>query len=210
LIFYVYVDDLSRDRALYGLLHLFDPGDEISLTTFFSVLNLLISSIFAYAIYRHARRQSDETAFQWLTLSILFFCLSLDESASIHERAGARFFDFVDISLPVIETHRWLLAGVIFTAIVGLFFIPFLLKLDARTRFLFLLSGGIFLAGALLFEFVGALMMFEGGYTRQDLAYRLRRVAEEGFELLGIAIFNCTLLGLIQKRGITLRIDSKK
>ena len=206
--FYLYAEN-HGDGALHAILELFDPGLETSMTTTFSVLNLLISSVLLYVIYLHTRTQGGPMAFYWLVLSIMFLGLSIDEGAEIHERAGARFYEFTQIALPVIQNHRWLLAGALFTVIVAVCFIPFFVKLDARTRFLFLLSGGVFLSGALMFEFAGALMLYEGGYTRGDLLYRLRRILEEGCELFGIAIFNCTLLGLIRRKGATLRLGSQ-
>ena len=200
LVYYIY-DEYESSGPIHDILELFDPGSETSITTSFAVLNLLISSVLIFVIYRHARSQNDSMAFHWLALSIIFFGLSIDEGAEIHERAGHRFFHFVDVGLPVIETHSWLLAGVLFTALVGLFFIPFLLKLDMRTRFLFMLSGTIFLAGAIVIEFTEALAIFEGSYQLEDLTLRIRRVAEEGCELLGIAIFNCTPARLDPAKG---------
>ena len=68
------------------------------------------------------------------------------------------------------ELHAWRLAGLI------------------------LLAGAIYVTGALGFEAVGGLMLKYGiAQDRMDFIYEMRRIVEEGLEMVGIAFFNCTL-----------------
>ena len=68
------------------------------------------------------------------------------------------------------------------------------MKLPKRTALAFLLAGGVFVTGAIGFEFAGAVMIHTDFAQRGDLIYNLRRVLEEGCEMYAIAIFNCTLV----------------
>ncbi len=196
--------------ALPEILELFDPGKESSVTTYFSVINLLVAAALLFVIHRDARARAKPMPWHWLALSLVFVYLSLDEGAAIHERAGGRFYEAVGLALPLIQTHRWLIAGVLFTVVIGAFFTPFLLRLDAPTRLRFVLAGGIFVAGALGIEFIGAIMINQGGFEKVDLAYKLRRIGEEGCELLGIALFNCALFARFHREGIVFELSSKR
>jgi hypothetical protein len=46
--------------------------------------------------------------------------------------------------------------------------------------------------------------------TDKDIIYRIRRIFEEGFEMFGIAIFNCALYKEILDREIYLLIGDLK
>ncbi len=70
-----------------------------------------------------------------------------------------------------------------------------------------MISGLIFIFGAVGLEFVGELM-FKTGFIESsaDLFYIFCRLFEEAFEMYGIALFNCALYREILNRKITLII----
>lgn len=208
LFYYVYTDTHSDD-IIDAIFEIFDVGDESSIPTLFSVVNLLIASVLSFVIYFTEKGKKNWLVIGWLVLSIVLLFLSIDEGAEIHERAGTRFLEFTALDIPLINDHKWLLAGGLLTLVVAPLFIPFLLQLDGRTRLLLVLSGAIFLGGALGLEFVGAWMMHEHGYVKSDLVYHVRRVLEEAFEMYGIALLNCTLLGYLSLRGAALTLTTK-
>ena len=208
--FYYYYMSTYPDDLISAFFELFDPGDESSIQTVFSTFNLGLAGVLAFIIHRDAKRRRDALALGWLMLSVMLCLLALDEGAQLHERAGARFLYFSGLDLPMIANHPWLLAGAFITVIVAPIFIPFLLGLDSKTRLLFVLSGVIFLTGALGFEFVGAWMMHEYGFEKADLIYLTRRVFEEGFEMYGIALMNCTLFSVIRANDIVVRLMPQK
>ena len=88
LLHYLYVAFIGRD-AVTNITILFDLGKENSIPTAFSIINLLIASVLLYFVYCVSKYRGDRVAFYWLALCILFVLLAIDESASIHERAGA-------------------------------------------------------------------------------------------------------------------------
>lgn len=184
----------------------FDVAYEQSIPTYFSTINLLLSSILLLILYRHNKIHLEKGANYWLFLSFLFLCLSVDESISIHEYGAAIHNRLVEKHLipSLLETHQWLPLGVLFTMIIGLILLPFFKYLRKPTLYLFILSGIIFLIGALGFEYLGALMLKNGVVeSRTDFLYLIRRIFEEGFEMSGIALFNCVLY-----REISLKVGS--
>jgi hypothetical protein len=178
----------------------FDVDVENSIPTVFSVINLLCSSILLFVIYSHSKIRAERKAFYWLILSLIFLFLCFDEGASFHERlSGFGLFRGTFLG------PRWIVYGALFSLAVFLFFIPFLWRLDRRTAALFVLSGAIFLSGALGFEYFG-------GYParfEKDFANLANRILEDGCEMYGIALFNCTLFSRIVARNIFVIIGSK-
>ena len=67
----------------------------------------------------------------------------------------------------------------------------------------------IYIIGALGFEFLGAVMLKTGLVdSNKDLLYLIRRIFEEGFEMYGIALFNCALYREILNRKMVLQVRS--
>ena len=191
LLHYLYIDFFPKD-TFTRLTILLDLGKENSIPTAFSIINLLIASVLLYFVSCVSKYRGDRVAFYWFALCILFVLLAIDESASIHERAGA-LDRLTGVVLPVPSEHRWVLYGGIFAGVVFLFFMPFLLSIPRTTAWLLVLSGAIFVGGALGFEILGSWMLQSEFASRKDLIYDIRRVGEEGLEMYAIALFNCTL-----------------
>ncbi len=206
LCFYMY-QEFVGDDIVRRFLKLFDVGNESSLPTWFSSVNLLLSSVLLFLIFSMARRCGDKLTKYWLALCILFLAFSIDEVAAIHERAGG-LMRYTGPIFPVLATHSWILYGAIFSILVLLLFIPFLRRLPRRTALIFLLAGCVFVSGALGFEFVGAWMLYTDFAGRDDLIYNLRRLGEEGGEMYGIVIFNCALFDVLSDREIVLSIKT--
>lgn len=204
---YVYADAHGKDMIAY-LSGTFDAGRENSIPTWFSILNLLLSGLLVLTIFGHARRLGDPAARYWLVLGILMLGLSMDEGASLHERLQ-RSQEVTGVLVPMIESHPWLLYGAVFATLAFLVFVPFLRRIGPRLAALFLLSGGLFLAGALGFEFMAAWMIHNRISAPGELLYLIRRAFEEGCEMYGIALFNCVLFGEIRARNIALTLTSR-
>ncbi|MCH8039862.1 MAG: hypothetical protein IH977_05880, partial [Nitrospinae bacterium] len=83
--------------------------------------------------------------------------------------------------------YSWAIPGGITAAIFGLAYLRFLRHLPARTRWLFVVSGCVFLGGAVGVE------MSTDWYDDEDLldtlAYNLWNTVEEGLEMGGVVLF---------------------
>ncbi len=144
-------------------------------------------------------------------MSILFLYLSVDESAGIHENFGNihEYLVRKELISPILNTNEWLPFGVFFVFAVSIILLPFIWKLPTDTRRYFLIAGCVFVTGAVGFEYLGALMIETGTVeSRKDMAYLVRRLFEEGFEMYGVAIFNCALYREILCRKISVIIGS--
>ncbi len=202
---------LTGHYNLLGFLRLLDVGREQSIPTYVSVINLLLASILIFIIYSHEKANKQNGAGYWLFLSILFLYLSIDESAGIHENFEHVYEYLVreELISPILDTHKWLPFGVFFVFAVSIVLLPFVSKLPTDTRRYFLIAGCVFVTGAVGFEYLGAVMLETGIVeSSQDMAYLIRRLFEEGFEMYGIAIFNCALYREILRRKISVIIGS--
>ena len=196
--------------TVLGFLRLLDVGKEQSLPTYFSALNLLLSSILLLVLYRYEKTTNSRGSNYWLFLSVLFVCLSVDEAVSIHENFG-KVQEYLSNNglMPILETHRWVPFGILFTLLVAASLVPFMKRLPRDTALLFMAAGFVFILGAIGFELLGSWMLSTGFVeSRNDLAYLLRRLAEEGLEMYGVAIFNSALYREMSKRDVSIQISA--
>lgn len=200
------IGKLTGHFNAFGVLRLLDVGSEQSIPTYFSVMNLLLASILLFIIYYYEKNNTQNRPRYWGFLSILFLFLSVDESISIHEIFNELSGHFAgnDLVSPTLNTVLWLPFGVFFVLVVSIVLARFLYDLPRDTRRNFLIAGSVFLAGALGFEYLGVVMLETGLVeSKFDTAYLIRRLFEEGFEMYGIAIFNCALYREILLRKIS-------
>ena len=151
------------------LIHqLFELDEENNLPTWFSSFLLLNNAFFLYLI---AREKKDKFRFHWLILAFGFLVLSIDEVAGVHES----FNTAVDIN--------WAIPAGIVVMLVGLAYIPFLLSLPRRLAILFIVSGVLFVGGAIGVELLSEDMDDEA------MPYGFATALEEGMEMLGAWLF---------------------
>ncbi|WP_216328515.1 hypothetical protein [Deinococcus aestuarii] len=120
--------------------------------------------------------------------------MALDENTQIHERTSAitqRHFH-TDGLLP----YAWVIPYAILALLIGLVLLRFLNHLPARIRMLLLLSGAMYLSGALGFE------MLEGRATSADVVDQVRLIlltsVEEGLEMFAVIVLIGALLEYIR------------
>lgn len=159
---------------------LFDVDQENNLPTWFSGFLLLTASALLW--FRAPKRPGEAGAGSgyWYALAVGFLLLSVDEVAGIHE----------SINSAIVMT--WAIPGGIAALVIGLAFIPFLIRLSRRTALLFALAGVTYLAGAAGIEIIGNSLV--GQRLGDTLQYDLWTLAEESLEMLGIILFLDTLL----------------
>jgi hypothetical protein len=173
--------DISDD-----LWDLFDTAHEANITSWFSSELLLIAGALLLLIARVKSHSNDTFTRHWHILSGIFFFLSMDEIASLHEKlitplreatgaSGIFYFAWVIVAIPMILLLVFL-------------FSRFLIALPRKTAIQFVVSGAIFVAGAIGLEMLGG--MFHG----QFLIYRALTAIEETLENLGAGLFIMTLL----------------
>jgi hypothetical protein len=174
------------------LLWFFDVDKEDSLPTWYSTISLMLAAVLLYLVARRKRADQDPWFRYWYGLSLTFAALSMDEVAGLHETLNTA----LDIT--------WEIVGGVAAAWFGLAYLGFLRHLPARTGWLFVASGCVFVGGAVGIEW--STDWYEERDLLDTLAYNLWNAVEEGLEMAGVVLFIYALLGYMS-RGQVARVD---
>jgi hypothetical protein len=132
--------------------------------------------------------------------------LSIDETIQFHEHLSHPIRTLVGTS--GILYFAWVIPGFIFVLILGLFLLKFIKSLPRNTRILFIISGFIYLMGAIGMELVGGYIYNSSGY--ENITYAMVTNLEESLEMIGILIFIYALMRYIETNINELRIYIKE
>lgn len=168
----------------------FNLDGENNLPTFFSIVLLLMASLLLGLISFFVKSLHAPFQLEWKILSLVFLFLALDEAASLHEMLMTPLRSALNLS-------GFLYFSWVLPVGIGLFFflmlyIPFLMHLPKAGRMLFLASGGLYVAGSMGVEMLGANYVSAGNFN--PFAYSIFTAVEEVLEMSGIALFIYTLL----------------
>ncbi|WP_117881763.1 hypothetical protein [Aureibaculum luteum] len=181
------------NKFIYEILNL---DQETNLPTYFSTL-ILFFSAFLLALISFIHKKKNNKYMLWMILSICFLFLSVDEFTSIHERIG----DFLENEFKFIGAlyFAWVIPYGIFAVVFAfIYFKYFLLKLPIKIRNLFIISGFIYVFGAIGFEMLGSMVVSDIQNPTETMISTLYTI-EETLEMLGIAFFIYTLLIYLQE-----------
>lgn len=171
---------------LFGLASKFDMDAENTVPTFISSMNLLIAAgLLGFIAYIIKRRDGKHWK-QWSIMGIIFFILALDETSSFHEGVASRFNVMVG-GMSGTTHYAWAILGSVLILGFLVYFSRFIFSLPASTRNRFVMSGVIFLGGAIGVEALGGYISTLTGYD--SMFYHMSVVAEESMEMLGIYLF---------------------
>ncbi|QDT98873.1 hypothetical protein [Gimesia aquarii] len=191
---------------VFGIVPLLYVDYEANLPTWYSSMALLVASFVLCLIALSKRFQGDRYTFHWFFLSGLFFLLSIDEVATIHECAIEPMRRLID-ARGVLH-YAWVIPGGIFVLIVGAMMLRFLIALPSRTRNLFLTAGAVFVGGAIGVEMISAYHAYSHG--EKNLLYALIITFEEAMEMLGVIIFIHASLEYLCESVKSFQIDMPK
>ena len=190
---------------VFGLVPLFDFNGEKNVPAFYSAVALLVASLLLFSV-SSLNKKSDEGYYGWTLLAVIFAFLSLDEIASIHERLIAPVRETLDVNGVLF--FAWVIpygaALVVFVASYS----KFLWKLPTNIRNLFIISGAMFVTGAIGFELLEGRQVELYGY--HNFLFSIFYTCEELLEMVSIAIFIYTLLLHISTRFGTISIRTMK
>lgn len=175
---------------LYGITSLLSLNSEMSFSTWYSSLMLLVCALLLWIIYQDKASAKDRFRFHWFFLALIFLFLSADEACSIHEKLSSFIRNqVINYGLKYGEwTALYLVLLVIFLGS----YLKFLKHLPGRFTMLFICAGATFVGGAVGMEIVGASYLTIEG-TR-DLTYYIITGVEDVFEMLGVLLFVRALL----------------
>lgn len=185
---------------LFGFVPLFDLNGERNVPAWFSSSMLLLCSVLLAAVASSEGRGGGRDVLRWRVLSAVFLCMSVDEAVQIHEQT-------IDPLRSVFGTggifhYAWSIAGLAFVLVFAVAYAPFVARLDARTRRLFVVSGALFVGGALGVELVQG---WHDGLYGVDGTTALITTVEEVLEMSGITVFVYALLSRLGSYGSVVR-----
>lgn len=185
----------------WGLERQFNLVNEANLPAWYSAVALLLSALLLSVVAGRERRAGGRDAWHWTGLALIFFYLSLDEAAQIHEMMTA----FDGLHPTGIFYYSWVIVGVAFVGLVALCYLGFLTRLPVTTRWTFVSAGSLYVAGALGIEMLEARYHYVS-HTWTDLSYALLVGVEEPLEMTGIALFIYGISSYLARSGGTLSI----
>ena len=193
--------NLYSKYFLGNAIGLFDLGVEGNLPTFFSALLLLGSSVLLFTIAQGERGRSSAYYRHWLGLGVVFLFLAFDEASGLHEVIGATMGKVFDTksSFSGVFYYGWSLLYLVAALIVAVAYLRFLWSLPRNVARMFVLSGGMFVLGAVGIEMiVGARYqalpgLKEAGFSMELLKFDLIETSEELLEMVGVTLFIHTL-----------------
>jgi len=186
-----------------GVLRVFYSNNENSIPTWFSIVSLLLCSALLFVIAWSCRARRDRFAPHWLGLAVLFFLLSIDEGASIHELASRPLRELFGAGGWLY--YSWVIPGALFVAAFAAVYARFLRALPLKTRILFAASGVTFIAGVIGMELIGGWHVARHGPS--NMSFALLTAVEECLEMLGTGLFVYALLDYMERHVETFAIE---
>ena len=176
----IYLRFVMGFEHLKGFSHGFYFDAEANFPSLYSALAILFSAVLLWRIGGLALEKANRRSSYWKFLAIVFVFLAIDEFGSLHEymiqpMRGIMKGSSLDSGYLY---FAWFIPYVIVVIFMGLVLFRFLFKLSARTRWLLIFSGAIFIAGAVGMEMVGGKYWAEQGWAidgsdEADLQYAL-------------------------------------
>ncbi|MDO6391617.1 multidrug transporter [Pontibacter sp. BT731] len=189
-------------------MYYFTFNGESNIPAFFSSVMLLAASGLLFLLHRQQKITPQESYTRhWFVLGCIFLFMAIDENTQIHERVADFVRPRLATDLSGMLHWAWVVPYSVLTLAVVAYFIGFVLRLPNHTRNLILLSGALFVAGALGLEF------FEGYlYKRYGIDHLYNRILyclEELMEMSGVALFIYALLDYLARYGTQIMIAPK-
>ncbi len=193
--------------AMGAMTLLFDMDLENNMPAFFNAGLFFIAAALFYLAGRSERQVAPRP---WYILAVVFLFLGIDEGSQVHEQ-------FMIVTLKLIgwnEHHMgwlyyaWTIPYVIATVALGAIMLPFVVKLPAATRTPLVLSGVIYVTGAVGMEMWSG-KIAEAAFDTDlphNLAYCSVITIEESLEMLGLILCIHTLMRVHEQRATSFAV----
>lgn len=189
--------------AVNEFLDYFKLTGEFNVPALYSTFLLLIAGILLLFVYKTTDIKKHKIF--WLSLGIVFIFLAFDESFKIHEGLSQLIRGNYTVEGSV-KYGTWAIPYLLITAVIGLLYLRFVLSLPKFTRIMVIVSGAIYVGGAAGFELVEGYLYLHAG--EESLVYKLFHSAQEILEMVGIVLFNYTLLDYLALNKTTIEISN--
>lgn len=205
-----FIEDYVRhaySRLAKNIIRWFDFNLESNVPTWFSVILLAFAALLFFIIYTQKKAFQIKGAHYWLTLSLIFVFISVDESVQVHEEVAKILRPSVTNDLSGLLYWAWVIPYGIFAIAAAIYFMRFVLSLPARIKNLFFIAGGMYLFGALLLELAEG--YFFKLYGLDHIYNRILYFIEELCEMGGVTVLIYALLTYIADYKIGMTVSKK-
>ena len=181
----------GEDRYITNMLNL---DQERNFPTLYATLTLFFSGFVLLVISSAKKTLNNSFKKHWFILGLIFILLGTDEILQLHEQ-------IISPLRSLLKTEgffyiTWTIPAIILLFVFLVSYVKFLKHLPTPFGRLFILSGLIYVFGAVGMEIIGSKIIVD--YGQDNLFYALITNVEELFEMLGILLFIYTLLSYIK------------
>ena len=196
-VFFRYV--LGHPRVL-GLVPLFDMDTEGNVPTFIAALMLMFAAVLLFITAWYYRGRAGGK--YWFGLGLIFAFLSFDEASAIHELFAVPLQAALNTSGYLYGA--WIIPYSLLLILFAAAYFRFWLRLPAQTRWLFALSGIVYIFATVGMDSIGARIVDNhGGFGAgmDHINHVIIYSIEEPLEMFGIALFIYAILDHLSAIG---------
>lgn len=183
---------IATDQAQVSGLALVTLDGEHNIPALFSTGLLVGASLLLALVAYLARVQRSGDVSKWLILAAGFAFMGLDESLSFHERLIEPVRHMMGGQQLGLFFFAWVVPAIVLCLALGLYFLPFLMRLPRSTAIAFVVAAVVYLGGAVGVELVEG--WWREGHEYRNLGYHALVCLEEGMEMAGLILFIRALL----------------
>lgn len=188
----------------------FDLDIERNIPSLYSSAAILVCSVLFFVIAYLEKNTGNCNRLYWIGLALIFLFLSIDEGIELHESIGDLTENYIHAT--GLLYFPWIVPYSFMTIIFILLYLKFTLRLPAKTARLFILSGSVYLTGAIAFDMLGGREAEMHGFD--SAAYCIFYTIEEFLEMIAIVVLIYALLSYIERQFgylcITLEVKGEK
>jgi hypothetical protein len=197
-----YVEGVALPEVVGAL---FDLDNEQTISTWYSSALLAVGGTIALYLGSGGGEEGRRLRRMWTILGAALWVFSLDETVSLHERAG------LGLAGTGALHFGWVLPALIGVAAFGLWYlVGFLRHLEPRLRGGILLAASVYVGAALGIEFLEGMIvdgLFPGSRGEDTLIYNLASATQETLEMAGLVIFVYVTLAYLQRRRGRINVE---
>jgi hypothetical protein len=174
----------------------FDVDIEHNVPSFLSFFQLLVAGFILMMLAALSGKKKDGNRNAWAVLSIIFCYLAVDELEEIHETM-VNFFRNTFHTTGLLY-HAWVIPMVAFVIVLGIIYLPFLLRLPKRTRIGIMVAGIAYVASAAGGDMISGVILTKYPQLVEHRAITIENLLEEMGEMVSIAYFIYVLLSYLR------------
>ncbi|MCP4112281.1 MAG: peptidase M48 Ste24p [Desulfobacteraceae bacterium] len=174
----------------------FDLDIENNVPSLYSSFAIFMCSFLSFIIAMHKSKRLDYEKLCWFGLGIVFLFLSFDEYFQLHENIG----DIVEnyINATGFLYFPWIIPYGFAVIVFILVYLKFILELPKKTATLFILTGIVYLTGAIVFDMLGGREAELYGFD--SVTYSVLYTIEEFLEMISVVVLIYTFLLYIERQ----------